>query len=185
VVDRDPVVKQLDELLALRSGSRPSAGLPDRGISAPGAEQGHCKIDIEHLGADPGELVVDLHAVPDGVLLGAGQHRDRPGLLAVVGQGPVGVPVDPQAVGQHDRVHRVRLGPRDLGAFPVASGREGVDRIDVALGGLQAGDQQSPGGLDRDRDRDTSALTQYVGRTGRASRGLDPMDQPQGVMSGR
>ena len=57
------------------------------------------------------QLVVDLDAVPDGVLLGAGQHRDRAGLLAVAGQGPVGVPVGPQDVGQHDRVQRVRLGP--------------------------------------------------------------------------
>jgi hypothetical protein len=70
----------------------------------------------------------------------------------------VGVPVGPQDVGQHDRVQRIRLRPRDPVAFPVASGRKGVDRIDVAPGGLQAGDQQPPGGLDRDRDQLTPAL---------------------------
>jgi hypothetical protein len=74
------------------------------------------------------QLVVDLDAVPDGVLLGAGQHRDRAGSLAVAGQGPVGVPVGPQDVGQHDRVQRIRLHPRDPVAFPVASGRTSMPR---------------------------------------------------------
>jgi hypothetical protein len=102
---------------------------------------------------------VDLDAVPDSVLLGAGQDRNRTGLLAVAGQGPMGVPVGPQDVGQHDRVQRVRLRPRHSVAFPVASSRERVDRIDVAAGGLQTGDQQSPGGLDRDRDQRTPTPT--------------------------
>jgi hypothetical protein len=108
------------------------------------------------------EPVLDLDAVPDSVLLGAGQDRDRAGLLAVAGQGPVGVPVGPQDVGQHDCVQRIRLRPRDPVAFPVASGRKGVDRVDVAPGGLQAGDQQPPGGLDRDRDQLTPALALVV-----------------------
>jgi hypothetical protein len=101
---------------------------------------------------------VDLHAVPDGVLLGAGQDRDRAGLLAVAGQGPMGVPVGPQDIGQHDRVQRIRLRPRHSVAFPIASGRKGVDPIDVPAGGLQAGDQQPPRGLDRDRDQLTPTL---------------------------
>ncbi|OJF16018.1 hypothetical protein BG844_01960 [Couchioplanes caeruleus subsp. caeruleus] len=41
-----------------------------------------------------------LQAVPDRVLLGAGQHGDRLGEMAVVGDAPVGVHVGAQDVRQ-------------------------------------------------------------------------------------
>ena len=43
-------------------------------------------------------------AGPDGVLLGAGQHRDGLGEFAVGGQRPVRVHVGAQDVRQHDSV---------------------------------------------------------------------------------
>ena len=46
------------------------------------------------------ELVVRGDPVPDGVLLGAGQHRDGLGELAVGRQRPVRVHVGAQDVGQ-------------------------------------------------------------------------------------
>ena len=48
------------------------------------------------------ELVVGGGAVPDGVLLGAGQHRDGLGQLGVGGQRPVRVQVGAQHVGQDE-----------------------------------------------------------------------------------
>jgi hypothetical protein len=50
------------------------------------------------------QLVVRGGAGPDCVLLGAGQHRDGLGQLAVGGQRPVGVHVGAQHVRQHHGV---------------------------------------------------------------------------------
>lgn len=104
---------------------------------------------------------MDLDAVPDGVLLGAGQHRDRAGLLAVAGQGPVACRSVRKMLASTIASSASDFAPRP-GSFPIASGRKGVDRVDVAPGGLQAGDQQPPGGLDRDRDQLTPALALVV-----------------------
>jgi hypothetical protein len=96
---------------------------------------------------------VGLGAGPDGVLLGAGQHRDGLGQLAVVGERAVRVQVGAQHVGQDDRVAVVGFAARDRVPVPVAGHRHRVDRVDPAAGGAQARDQQSAGRLDRHRDR--------------------------------
>ena len=59
------------------------------------------------------ELVVRGDAAPDGVLLGAGQHRDRLGELAVGRQRPVRVQVGAQYVRQDDGVAVVGLAAGD------------------------------------------------------------------------
>ena len=94
-----------------------------------------------------------LGAVPDGVLLGAGQDRDGLGQLGVGGQRPVRVHVSAQYAGQHDRVAVVGLLPRDSVPVPVAGHRHRVDRVDRAAGGAQARDQQPARRLDGHRDR--------------------------------
>ena len=76
------------------------------------------------------ELVVRGDAVPDGVLLGAGQHRDGLGELGVGGQRPVRVQVGAQDVRQDDRVAVVGLAARDRVPVPVAGHRHRVDRVD-------------------------------------------------------
>jgi hypothetical protein len=81
------------------------------------------------------EAVAGLGAVPDRVLLGAGQHRDGLGQLGVGGQRPVHVQVGAQHAGQHERVAVVGLLPRDRVPVPVAGHRHRVDRVDRAAGG--------------------------------------------------
>jgi hypothetical protein len=68
-------------------------------------------------------------------------------------------PVGAQDVGQHDRVGVVGLLARDRMALPVAGHCQRVDGIQRPAGGAQAGHQQAPGGLDRDRDRRLRAVT--------------------------
>jgi hypothetical protein len=117
--------------------------------------------------------VVGLGAVPDRVLLGAGEHGDGADQLGVGRQRPVGCPVGTQDVGQHDRVGVVGLLARDGMALPIAGHRQRVDGIDRPAGGAQAGHQQAPGGLDRDRDRCLQAVAglgqqlQQPGKPGR------------------
>ena len=64
------------------------------------------------------ELVVRGGAVPNGVLLGAGQHRDGLGQLGVGGQRPVRVHVGAQDAGQDDRVAVVGFAARRPSAGP-------------------------------------------------------------------
>jgi len=90
-------------------------------------------------------------AVPDRVLLGAGQHGDGLGQLGVGGQRPVRVQVGAQHVGQDDRVAVVRFAARHTVPVPVAGHRHRVDGVDLAAGGAQARDQQPAGCLDRHR----------------------------------
>jgi hypothetical protein len=99
------------------------------------------------------ELVVCGGAVPDRVLLGAGQHRDPLGELGVGRQRPVRVHVGAQHVGQHDRVAVVGLASGDRVPVPVAGHCLRVDRVDLAVGGAQARDKQPARRLDRYRDR--------------------------------
>ena len=92
-------------------------------------------------------------AVPNGVLLGAGQHRDGLGQLGVGGQRPVRVHVGAQHVGQDERVAVVGFAPGDGVPVPVAGHRHRVDGVDLAAGGAQARGQQPAGCLDGHRDR--------------------------------
>jgi hypothetical protein len=94
------------------------------------------------------DLVGDLLAAPDGVLLGAGQHRDGLGEFAVGGQRPVGVPVGAQDVRQDESVAGVGLLAADAVAVAVAGGGERVDREDLAAAGAQGGNEQAVAGLD-------------------------------------
>ena len=92
-------------------------------------------------------------AVPDRVLLGAGQHGDGLDQLGVGGQRPVRVQVGTQHVGQEGRVPMVRLAAGDRVPVPVAGHGHRVDGVDRAAGGAQACGQQPAGGLDGHRDR--------------------------------
>ena len=85
------------------------------------------------------QLVVRAGAVPDRVLLGAGEHGDRLGQFGVGGQRPVRGQVGAQDVGQHQRVAGVGL----LAAPPSAGPGSGTTAIGliantVASGGAQA-----------------------------------------------
>jgi hypothetical protein len=107
-------------------------------------------IVLAQVGAEP---VMGLGAVPDRVLLGAGQHRDGLGQLGVVGQRPVRVQVGAQHVGQDEGVAVVGFLPGHRVPVPVPGHRHRVDGVDRAAGGAQACDQQPAGRLDRHRDR--------------------------------
>jgi hypothetical protein len=117
------------------------------GIGERGEEAG---VVLAQVGA---ELVVRGGAVPDGVLLGAGQHRDGLGQLAVTGERPVDVQVGAQDAGQHERVTVIGFPPRDRVPVPVAGYRHRVDGVDLAPGRAQGRDQQPAGCPDRYRDR--------------------------------
>ena len=135
-----------------QDGAGFGAGDAAAGLGEGGEEAG---VVLAQVGA---ELVVRGGARPDGVLLGAGQHRDRLGELGVGGQRPVGVHVGAQDVRQHDRVAVVGFAARDRVPVPVAGHGHRVDGVDPAAGGAQAGGQQPARGLDRHRDRVIGAV---------------------------
>ena len=121
-------------------GGQDGAGLGAHDAALGAGEGGQeAGVVLAQVGA---ELVVRGGAVPDGVLLGAGQHGDGLGQLGVGGQRPVRVHVGAQHVGQHDRVAVVGLPSRDRVPVPVAGHRHRVDRVDRAAGGAQAGNEQ-------------------------------------------
>ena len=91
-------------------------------------------------------------ARPDGVLLGAGQHRDGLGELGISGQRAVRVRIGAQHVSEHDRISVVGLAPGGRVPVTVAGNCHRVDRVDLASGGAQAGCRQSAWCLDRHRD---------------------------------
>ena len=97
-------------------GGQDGAGLGPRdaaaGVGVGGQEAGEV---LAQVGAEP---VVRGGAVPDGVLLGAGQHRDGLGQLGVGGQRPVRVHVGAQHVGQDERVAVVGFPARRSSAGP-------------------------------------------------------------------
>ena len=95
---------------------------------------------------------------PDGVLLGAGQHRDRLGQLGVGRQRPVHMHVGAQDAREHDGVAVVGLAARDRVPVTVAGHGHRVDGIHAAPGGAQAGDEQAAWCLDRHRDRVIGAV---------------------------
>ncbi len=92
-------------------------------------------------------------AVPDRVLLGAGQDGDRPDQVGVARQRPVELRVGPEDVRQDDGVLVVGLLAGGGVPVAIAGHRHRVDRVDASAGSAQAGDEQTPGGLDRDRNR--------------------------------
>jgi hypothetical protein len=122
-------------------------------------------------------------AGPDGVLLGAGQHRDGLDELGVGWQGTVRVRVGAQDVRQHDGVAVVGLAPGDRVPVAVACHGHRVDREHRPSGGPQAGGQQPPRGLDRDRDRILGAVAvlgqqgQQAGQSGRVIVDTSPRQQ--------
>ena len=159
---------------ALRSSARSwvrvsaaaAAGVGGGGQDDPGLGPGDAAAGVGEGGQEAGvvlaqvgaQLVVRAGARPDGVLLGAGQHRDGLGELGVGGQRPVRVGVGAQDVRQHDRVAVVGFAARDRVPVPVAGHGHRVDRVDLPAGGAQAGGQQPARGLDRHRDRVIGAV---------------------------
>lgn len=105
------------------------------------------------------EFVAGLGAVPDGVLLGPGEHGDGLDDLAVVGERPVGGGVGAQDVRQDHGIKVVGFLTGDGVAVAVAGGGHRVDGVDGAFGHAQAGDQQAAGGLDRHRDGGVGAVS--------------------------
>jgi hypothetical protein len=123
-------------------------------------------------------------ALPDRILLGAGQHADGLGELAVGWQRPVRVQVGAQDVGQDQGVALVGLTAGGGVPVPVARHRHRVDWVDLAAGGAQAGDQQAARRLDRHRDRAFSAVAvggeqfQQPGQAGRVVADPGAGEQP-------
>jgi hypothetical protein len=161
-----------------QDGAGPGAHDAVAGAGEGGEEAGEV---LAQVGA---ELVVRGGAVPDGVLLGAGQYRDGPGELAVGGQRPVRVHVGAQHAGQDERVALVGFPAGDRVPVPVAGHRHRVDGIDLAAGGAQAGHEQPAGGLDRHRDGVIGGVAvggeqfQQPGQAGRVVADPQPGQQP-------
>jgi hypothetical protein len=97
-------------------------------------------------------------AVPDGVLLGAGEHGDGLGEFGIRGQWSVRGLVGAQDVGQHEGVPGVGLLARHGVPVPIAGHRQRVDREYRAPGRAQARHQQAAAGFDGDRDRLLAAV---------------------------
>jgi hypothetical protein len=91
-------------------------------------------------------------AVPDGVLLGAGEHGDGLGEFGIRGQWSVGGLVGAQDVGQHEGVPGVGLLACHGVPVPIAGYRQRVDREYLAAGRAQARHEQAAAGFDGDRD---------------------------------
>jgi hypothetical protein len=107
------------------------------------------------------KLVHDLLAIPDRVLLSAGQYPDRRGELAVVRDRSVRGQVGVQGVGQYQRVSGVVLGPADRVAVPIPRHRQRVDREQLMPRRTQGGWQQPLRRFDRDQDRCVAALAVF------------------------
>jgi hypothetical protein len=119
-------------------GGQDGSGLGAHDAAAGAFEGGQERgVVLAQVGAEP---VVRLGAVPDGVLLGAGQYRDGLGQLGVGGQRPVHAHVGAQHISQDDRVAMVGFLTRDGVPVPVAGHRHRVDRVNLASGGAQARD---------------------------------------------
>jgi hypothetical protein len=128
--------------LAVGRGGR--GGQDDAGLGAHDAALGageggqEAGVVLAQVGA---QLVVRGDPVPHRVLLGAGQHRDGLGELAVGRQRTVGVPVGAQHVRQDDRVAVVGLAARHRVPVPVAGHRERIDGEHRPTGRPQTRDQ--------------------------------------------
>jgi len=121
-------------------GSEDDAGLGPQDAAVEAGERGEEAGEV--LAQAGAELVVRGGAVPDRVLLGAGQHRDGLGELAAGRQRPVRVHVGAQHAGQDERVAVAGLAPGDRVPVPVPGHRHRVHRVDRPGRGAQARDQQ-------------------------------------------
>jgi hypothetical protein len=92
-------------------------------------------------------------APPGGILVGAGEHRDRLGKMGVGRQPTVRMRIGAQDVRQHDGIGVVGFLARHRRPLPVTGNGHRVDRIDRATGSPQRGHQQPTRCLDRDRDQ--------------------------------
>jgi hypothetical protein len=140
------------------------------------------------LAQDGAELAGGLLAVPDGVLVSAGEHPDAGCQLGVVGDEAVHARVSAHDVGQHDRVGGVALGPAGRVPVAVAGDRERIDGVHPDAGRAQVRHQQPFGGLDRDRDGRVAAVAvdgEQLHQLGEAAGGVldpGPDDQRAGLV---
>ena len=94
---------------------------------------------------------VDLaDAVPDQLLVGAGEDAHSAGFVAVAGDLPVVVPVGADEVGEQPGVAGVGLGAADMVAVAVTRRRARVDGVDVVAGRDQGRDPGAAVRLDAD-----------------------------------
>ena len=91
-------------------------------------------------------------AVPDQLLVGAGEDAHRAGLVAVAGDRPVVVAVGADEVGEQPGVAGVGLGAAGVVALAVARRRARVDGVDAVAGRDQRRDPGAAVGLDADHD---------------------------------
>jgi len=87
------------------------------------------------------QLVDEPLPAPNQVLVSAGQHLQGDGQLGVAGHRSVVVPIGAHQVRQHLGVAGIRFGPGRHMAFPVATRRQRIDRIDLVTPGQQRADQ--------------------------------------------
>ncbi len=92
--------------------------------------------------------------------MSAGQNGDGLSGLTVVGQGTMGMSVGAQDIGQHPGVRCVGLGSGDAASIAIAGCGQWVDRVDLAAGGPQSGDEEPARRLDGDRNRGAFALSE-------------------------
>lgn len=98
------------------------------------------------------ELVANLLAVPSGVLLGSGEDGDGAGLVGVLGERSVSMPVRAEDVRQDKGVTKIGFLPGDGVAIPVSCGIQWIDRVDLPWLSPEDSDEQPAAGLDRDRN---------------------------------
>ena len=91
-------------------------------------------------------------AVPDELLVGAGEDAHGAGLVAVAGDLAVVVAVGAYEVGEQPGVAGVGLRASDMVALTVARRRARVDGVDVVAGRDQCRDPGAAVGLDADHD---------------------------------
>ena len=99
--------------------------------------------------AEPVGLAI---AVPDQLLVGAGEYPHLGGFVTVAGDRPVVVAVGADQIGEDLGVAGVGLGAADVVALAVAGHRARVDRVDAVAGRDQGRDPGAAVRLDADHD---------------------------------
>jgi hypothetical protein len=95
------------------------------------------RVEVSEGGA---ELVGELLAPPDQILVTAGQHFEGLDLGGVGGDGPVEVAVGADHLGQHQRVEGVAFDFRGSQPVPVSLGDLRVHGVDLGAAGDQGAD---------------------------------------------